>query len=220
MKKKRRSVVFILLATIVLGCVFYILHTPEPNWQGKSLSQWISGLEYINVNPTDEQRTALRAMGEPAVTQLVAILKRRDSTIKRKFVDYAKHHANIHNRFIAPRHVIPEDIYHAHAATALGEIGPAARGAIPALMVASTNSDNIVAARAKAALIKIRQEPITPLLTLLANTGSTNWDDAALIAKFLGTNGEVAVPLLVSALQTSTNAGVRPEWRLVKAARC
>jgi HEAT repeat protein len=211
LKKKRRSAVFILLlAALVVGSLlYYFLQTSEPSWQGKTLSRWISGLEAINVNPTDEQRAALHAMGEPAVTHLIATLRRRDSLIKRKFVAYAQHHADIHNRFIAPMYIIPEDLYHAQAATALGEIGPAARTAIPALMAESTNSDEFVAARARAALIKIRQEPITPLLATIANTSSTNWYVAVLTAKFLGTNGESVVPLLVNSLQGSNIRGAR-----------
>src|SRR5207247_9578428 len=109
--------IFTLVAVVVVGFVFSIPQTSEPRYQGKSLSRWIRGLEYGNVNPSDEQRAALRAMGEPAVTRLIAILQRRDSAIKRRFVSYAKYHAYIHNWFIAPRHVIPEDLYHAQAQT-------------------------------------------------------------------------------------------------------
>ena len=207
MTTRKSIAVFALAVAVVGGFVFYSLPRSEPSYQGKSLSRWIRGLEYGNVNPSDEQRAALRAMGEPAVTRLIAILQRRDSAIKRRFVSYAKYHARIHNWFIAPRYVIPEDVYHAQAATALGEIGPAARAAIPALTVASSDKYYLVAARAKAALIKIRQESIKPLLALLEDTHSTNWFAAARTVRHLGTNAEAAVPLLVSALQ-STNAGV------------
>jgi HEAT repeat protein len=205
---RRKIIILILMIAVAGGCLFCVLPPAEPSYQGKSLSVWIRGLEYENVNPTDEQRAALRAMGDPAVKRLIRILQSRDSAIKRKFVTYAQHHADIHNRFIAPRYVIPEDVYHSEAATALGEIGPAAQAAIPALTTASTNKYFLVAARAKAALINIRQESITPLLVLLADTQSTNWCPAALTVKYLGTNGEAAVPLLISALP-STNVGIR-----------
>jgi len=215
MTMRKRIGSLILVTAAVVGFVFCIFKTSEPSYQGKPLSRWIRGLEYENRNPTDEQRAAFRAMGEPAVTRLIAILERRDSAIKRKFVAYAQRHAEIHNRFIAPRYVIPEDIYHAQAATALGEIGPAAQAAIPALTVASTDRYYIVATRAKAALIKIRQESVTPLLALLEDTHSTNWSEAALMVKYLGTNAEAAVPLLVSALQ-SPDVDVRNDavWAL------
>jgi len=68
---------------------------------------------------------------------------------------------------IAPRYVVPESIYHAQAATALGEIGPVAKEAIPALTAATEDKNVIFALRAKAALIKIRQESVEPLLVLL-----------------------------------------------------
>ena len=190
------------------GVVVFFLAPSEPRYQGKRLSRWIRGLEYETIDPSEEQRGALRAMGEPAVRCLIAILQRRDSVIKRQFVRYAERHAQIHNLILAPRHVMSEDVYLAQAATALGEIGPAAQAAIPALIGASTNSHFFVAVRARAAPIKIRQEPITPLLALLEDSRSTNWLAAAMTVSHLGTNGAAAVPLLVSALQ-STNFGVR-----------
>jgi HEAT repeat protein len=165
-------------------------------------------LEYLNVNPSEEQRTALRAMGQPAVTSLIAKLNHHDSKIKGLFVTYARAHPVIYNYFIASGRVIPEDQYQAEAAIALGEIGPAARAAIPALTEVYANGDFNTGNSARAALIKIRQESMAPLLAGLANTASTNWDGAAWTAKHLGTNGEAAVPLLVASLQ-NTNFGVR-----------
>lgn len=200
---------FSLLVTgAVIGLVYYALQTAEPSFQGKPLSRWIGGLEYENVNPSGEQRAALRAMGETAVTRLISILQRRDPAVKQKFISYARQHPAIFNQFSASRQIIPENIYHAEAATALGEIGPAARAAIPALTAASSDKSFPVASRAKAALIQIRQESIAPLLALLEDPHSTNWFQAAWVVKHLGTKGEAAVPLLISSLQ-STNAGVR-----------
>jgi HEAT repeat protein len=196
------------LVIAVLLIFFFAFPRGEPSYQGKPLSRWIRGLEYENMNPTDEQRTALRAMGEPAVSRLVEILEHRDSLLKRKFVAYSRTHPNIHNRFIARRQVIPEDVYHAEAATALGEIGPAARMAIPALVAATTNDYYIVRNRAKAALIKIREDSVAPLLQALNDPRSPNWTQAAQTAKYLGTNAQAAVPLLVKALQ-DTNVAVR-----------
>ncbi len=209
MNGHNKIIIWVAAMFFVGGLLFYVLRTDEPSYQGKSLSQWVRGLEYGNVNPTEEQRVALRAMGEPAVTRLIGMLQSRDSALKRRFITYAQQHANIYNRFIAPRRVIPEEIYHVQAAAALGEIGPAAQAAIPALTTAATTDKQyLVVARAQAALIKIRQEPIAPLLVLLEDTRSTNWRRAALTVKYLGTNGEAAVPLLIRALQ-STNVAVR-----------
>jgi hypothetical protein len=60
----------------------------EPRYQGKALSRWLRGLEYYNVNPTDEQGLALRGMGEPGIDWLIGMLKHRDSYLKRQFVAY------------------------------------------------------------------------------------------------------------------------------------
>ena len=207
-RRKRPWPSLLLLALPLLLVLYLILQKTEPSYQGKSLSHWIRGLEYENVNPTDEQRAALRAMGQPAVTRLVEILEQRDGFLKRKFVEYAKHHTDVHNRFIAPRKVIPEATYHAEAITALGEIGPAAQAAIPALIIESTNADYYVAARAKAALMKIRQDSIVPLMESLLDLNSTNWDRVAIQAKYLGTKGAALVPLLVKGLP-GTNLSMR-----------
>ena len=180
----------------------------EPSYQGKSLSQWIRGVEYVNRNPSEEMRRALLAMGEPAVKRLMAILQKHDSILKRKFLDYASKHVELQNRYVATRKVVPEDVYHAEAATALGEMGPVAKDAVAALEMACQDGNFDVASRAKAALIKIRQESIEAALVELANPRSTNWSRLAWMVKYLGTNGEPAVPLLVRALE-DTNSGVR-----------
>ncbi len=199
-------IVFVALFIAVVSILLFTLSQNEPSYQGKRLSQWIRGLEYEN--PTDEQRVALLAMGEAAVKKLISLLEERDSALKRKFVAYSRHHADIHNRFIAPRYVVPESVYQAQAATALGEVGPTASRAIPALTAAATNKDILLSLRAKAALMKIRQESVAPLLVMLKETNFTNWGRAAYLAKYLGANAEPVVPLLVKSLQ-STNADVR-----------
>ena len=206
---RRKCVALFVGLAVVMSPIMFLSQRPrEPSYQGKPLSKWLRGFEYENLNPSEEARTALRAMGEPAVARLIAILETNDSALKRKFIDYARRRPGVHNRVIAPRHIIPENVYHAQAATALGEIGPAAHPAIPALMKASTNNYYLVAARAKAALMKIRQEPVTALVLLLEDPRSTRWAEAVLTVKYLGANGQAAVPLLVKALH-DTNDVVR-----------
>ena len=182
----------------------------EPSYQGKTVTQWITGLEYENLNPPENMGPALRAMGQPAVNRLIAILNRHDSLLKREFLKYAQRHTDLWNRYVATRMVIPESVYHSRAATALGEIGPAAQAAIPALTVASRDSNFVVSLRAKAALMNIRQESPSALLPTLENTHSTNWADAAFLVKYLGSNGQEAVPILVRELE-DTNKYIREQ---------
>ncbi len=159
------------------------------------------------MGPTDDQRTALRAMGEPAVAYLIPMLKTRSSPLKRAFVEYCQKHEEFYFRFIVTHTVIDDATLHEEAAAALGEIGPAARSAIPALTrCASNDPDEYVRERARAALMKIREDPVAPLLPLLADTTATNWQEAALTAGFLGTNGAAAVPVLISDLAVSNMA--------------
>ena len=88
-RRNRIWTLFPLLALLLFLILYLVLPKTEPSYHGKTLSKWIGGLEYENVNPTDEQRAALRAMGQPAVTRLVELLQHRDSALKQKFVGYA-----------------------------------------------------------------------------------------------------------------------------------
>ncbi len=208
MKTSKVVLLCALLAGLICLCALLLFSNPEPAYQRKPISQWVQGLEYLNANPTDEQRAALRAMGEPAVTWLSARLQHRDSNAKKLILNYARHHPAFYNWFIVRERIVPESTYHAQAATALGEIGPPARSAIPALTVAAGFKDSLTAARARAALIKIREEPVDELVAQLADTHSTNWFRTALTIKYLGTNGQAAVPFLINGLQNA-NAGTR-----------
>ncbi|MGO8699153.1 MAG: HEAT repeat domain-containing protein [Limisphaerales bacterium] len=207
MRLRKGLALFALLAAVGGGVLFYCLPTDEPSYQGKPLSLWIRGLEIPKNYPTDELRAALRAMGEPAVTRLIELLQRHDSAMKREFLVYAGHHM-FYYRYLQPRDIIPDYEYHSRAARALGEIGPSAGAAIPALMSTSISSNAFDRLFASVALIKVRQEPITPLLATLEDNHSTNWRPEFFTFMLLGTNAAAAVPLLVSHLQ-STNVGIR-----------
>lgn len=209
MKGRWKAVILILIGVSAVAAFLCLLPPREPSYQGKPLSQWINGMVGGTFSyPTDEQRTALRAMGEPAVTQLIILLQKRDSLLKRTFIAYCQNHQWLYDRYILLGRVVSDAKYHNEAAVALGEIGPPARAAVPALIIASNSTNSALAVRARAALMKIREEPVTALLPVIANTSSTNWQQAAETARLLGTNGEAAVPLLIAALQ-STNTSIR-----------
>src|SRR5688572_8290135 len=96
---RRIQFVTLLLGFLVFAIAIVSFRRREPSHEGKPLSRWLRGLEYENVNPTEAQRQAFRAMGEPAVKCLIEILQHRDWYLKRKFVTYAETHPDIHNRF-------------------------------------------------------------------------------------------------------------------------
>ena len=77
-----------------------------PPYHGQPLRQWIIKLKQGNIHEQAEAQEALRALGRKAVPYLVHELEREDSGLQGQ----------------------------AYAASALGEIGPQASDAIPALL--------------------------------------------------------------------------------------
>lgn len=181
----------------------------EPSDQGTKLARLIRGLEYENHNPPPDLGLQLRAMGDSAATNLITMLQIHDPSLD-SFYDEGTWRQTKPDREITER-IFAENAVHSRAATALGEMGPTAHAAIPALESATRDHYNRVACRAQAALMKIRQEPVEPLISFLSEPKSTNWDAAVLVVKYLGTNAESAVPLLLQALQQAPQIeAVRP----------
>ncbi len=211
MTRRGRITVFLLLAA---GAAIGLLFFSEPRYHGKSLSVWIKGIgdgwanghrEYP-VSP--EQREALRAMGEPAVTRLIAILQTHDSRFKMSLIVFAERHPVLYKHFIVSGMVEPEIVYRPRAALALGAIGPAAREAVPALSDMTNDSNMSIAAPALAALMKIRGESVTNLFPALEDAGAMGWDRTAATVLFMGPDEMAAAkPIFVRDSQ-SPNAGV------------
>lgn len=104
------------------------------------------------------------------------------------------------------------------AAFVLGEMGAAARPAIPQLTTlcnVTNRPDSAVALSAKAALIKINGESVLPYIEPLRDTtDQTNWHRATTLIYYLGTNAEPAIPVLLATLQ-QTNVGPQIQWRTI-----
>lgn len=93
---------------------------------------------------------------------------------------------------------IPE---YERAARALGELGSAARPAIPDLVEAAEDSRWFVRVPAQAALMKIKGEPLSPVIEQLKNTAdSFAWYETAMLVAEFGTNAEPAIPVVISAM--------------------
>ena len=139
---------------------------------------------------------ALRVLDITAVPQLIGLLHAEDSTLDRWIVK------------VGEEFTTPAFDWHAYAASALGEIGPAARAAIPDLLNASREvltrvtpqHRDFVTTRARAALIKIRQEPLAELEATLADPRSTEWNAALVTAQELGIYGRPLIPTLTRLL--------------------
>ncbi len=138
-------------------------------------------------------------MGSNAVPVLVAKLEatpsRMDATVN-----------SLLNR-IRP---FPRDYYQQfnwrrdRAAELLFEMGAEAWPAVPALEKAATDSLWYIQTSAKAALIRLRNEPLAPYVELLKDRSDpVQWyPNAMLLGKF-GTNAQAAVPVLLESLQSS-----------------
>jgi HEAT repeat protein len=97
------------------------------------------------------------------------------------------------------------DAERANAARLLGDMGPAARAAVPALLSTIDHTSPY-----RAALMKIRGQPVSILIEKLKdNTESYEWFYAAAIVGEFGTNAEPAIPMILSALQSPNAADFR-----------
>ena len=206
--------VSVLLATGTATVVKNKFTKVESGFQGQPLLKMIQELAYENRNPPSDLGFKLRALGQPAITNLMAMLQSHDSAVETTKTNWGKATPEMHDLFMA------EQILHHAATTALGEIGPDASEAIPALEAMAKNPDVMSASRAKAALMKIRKEPIEPVLVTLADVNSTNWLAALFIVKYLGTNAASAVPLLVREFQQADKTNSFHYRPLVAQALC
>jgi HEAT repeat protein len=93
------------------------------------------------------------------------------------------------------------------AAWALGAIGPAARPALPQLVLLTNDSDYMVQIAAQAAIVRITGEGLGPWTQALQDTSNTtNWLRAARIVQFIGTKAAPAIPFLLLSLQQTNFA--------------
>lgn len=158
----------------------------------------------------EEAILAFRAMGSNAVPMLVAELEARPTRfgyvmnsllnrIRSYSLDYNQQHNWRRQR----------------ACDLLREMGESARDATPSFEKASTDGLWYIATSARAALIKLRNEPLAPYIaTLNDRSDPTKWYSNAIMIADCGTNAAAAIPLLLESLQESDNGqvsrGLRP----------
>lgn len=152
MKNHRRLISLSVICILLIGCAWWILHEPDPWYGGKSVRYWTSQAGHWDLEEQAAAREALRAMGQSAVPYLIKTLEQQESSITRKLRSYAPCYPFLN--VLLPD---PDNQQRAQAARALGEIGPPASNAIPALKVASKVKNN-AQPHAIAALMKIRGE--------------------------------------------------------------
>jgi hypothetical protein len=198
---------FILLALASLAAILVfvlLLHVREPRYHGQTLSYWTVKLKEGTRKEQAGAREALRAMGKSAVPCLIHILEKRDSPLKLKILTKYGQRWHFLYDWFPPTSPQTSSQSRAYAARALGEIGPPASNAIPALLRLSRTYDSWIVFTPKAALMKIRGEPIEGMIRALDDTSSEHWLEAARTLEEFGTNAKPAIPALCRAL-SSTN---------------
>ena len=146
---------------------------------------------------------AIRTMGERAVPSLIARLAPRDGRQRDLLMSISRRLPSV--RLSALDRYISIEAERGYAASALGVIGPAAQEAVPARIAASLETNSFCAARARAALIQIRQEPTESLVLPSAETRNlTNWLQRAQILLALGSNVQASADSMVAAIGTNT----------------
>lgn len=202
--------IFIACVITALAIAAFLTFGVEPRYQGKTANEWArasySALDLGSPTKQAEACEALRAMGKNAVPSLVHELSR--SYIQHPYPRLEKYA----NRIPALRgRLSPSPIDAIIAARALGEIGPSASNAIPMLLQVSPT--NWCYREARAALMKIRGEPVDPIIQQLNDykPGEYGFVDAALTVAEFGTNARAAVPALCHAI-TMTNVSFTQQY--------
>jgi len=206
MKVGTRKTLFLTsgLAGVVVLAVWCFLPS-EPTYQGKELSYWLEPYKFGGAETTDARGAAFRSMGETAIPLLVRRLKWKPSglmqVLHRRFPNWIRGIAYVQGNS-DPR---------SEASYALGEIGSAARPALPVLEALTKVSDLpsswYVNMASKAAVIKIKGESLDPYIEELRDTSDiTRWYPKALLVGQFGTNAAGAVPLLLASLNPTNHS--------------
>lgn len=201
--QRHRAAILLGSLALAAGCAcFCILHSREPVHEGRTLSFWV---KQLNQGDADQRRAAvaaLRAMDSRAVPALMAALEPRDGRLRNSLNWVGRHLPSI--RPSVRDRCLSVDVERGYAANALGAIGPTAKAAVPALIAASADSNSFCAARAKAALIQIRQDwTHSPVLPPAETRNLTNWLQDAEVLLALGSNVQASASRMVAAIGTN-----------------
>jgi HEAT repeat protein len=204
MRRRRKALFLAAAGLVVAGLALVAWWLREPRYEGKSLSSWVEPWRYGGDKSPESMATALKAMGDRAVFCLIDRLQWRPPQWKRKLRQFLP-------RWAARVPLLRDgEDPRWSAAYALALIGKPAAPAIPYLSAVSTAEDTSATwemrAAAKAALIRIKGEPLTPYIESLRDTSDIyRWPERAAVMGYLGTNASEAVPLLVQAMINANN---------------
>jgi len=187
---KKKITVLAAAAAAVL--VVWAIWPSGPSYQGRSLESWF-------YQPGKEDSEAFCAMGHAAVPFLIERLEDAPSEkIKGLLGEFSTTPKEIYRQ--------RKEMWQNRAAYLLGEMRGAAQSAEPALTNAAASGNWALHGAATVALMKIKQEPLHPLIEKLRDTSDWQaWYQNAMMVGQFGSQAAPAVPILLDALQHSNN---------------
>jgi len=200
MKTRRLWLLCLVVGVTLGGLLYHALLDPEPSYDGKSLSRWLDDLYSEKKADGFEAAKALGKIGPKAVPGLIEALHFKESRLRQPIISFKeKLPAAIRDWLPTPR---PSNWCRSMAADGLGEVGPGAHAAIPALMDALTQS-HYQDGPCAFALCRITPVSGKTVLAVSKLLESDDWRYRLGIAYCLGALGPAAkpaVPSLIAAL--------------------
>lgn len=197
------------LAILLLGVVWvsnWGKHR-EPEHQGKTAKEWTKDLKVTQLGETNAALNALLEIGPQSIPTLRRMLTEGDGPLDRgltKFRD--KLPENLRKLIEAPT---PQNTRHAYAAWALGQIGPAARDAVPDLVHALDSPDAGVRLYAVNSLksIDVRTPEVIAALIKRAEDQDQNVGNAAVFnLRWMAPQSAPAIPVFQRLLADTSRA--------------
>jgi HEAT repeat protein len=203
---RRRNIVGLLLLTTVVILLWLIARNREPHYLGHPVSYWTEPWHHHGRETPEREAAAFAQMDERAVRWLAKQLDWRPSRTREGF-------AKLMNSMIGD--FMPDRDYDGGrreaSIRALTRLGPRARAAIPELEAAGRTTVQLhrtdICGQALGALIRIRNEPVSPYVERLKTAQGEDWAVLSFALAAQGTNAAEAAPILAGALMR-TNANI------------
>ncbi|EEF58960.1 HEAT repeat domain-containing protein [Pedosphaera parvula] len=200
-RKTARLVFIIVLAVLVL--FFLVLHrggTPEPVYNGKSLTEWLE-----NFSPD-----AIRAIGTNGIPTLLNLLRRKDSGLQKRFIMLSEKPALFRFRKYSPFRLYSADFYRANAGSAFCMLGPVAKDAVPELSELLNDEDYSIRKHAMLAMSGIGTEMVVlPYTHALTNDSR---EVRSMAAAQLGWGAQTAKKKAAKAIASPSTESAEP-WK-------
>ena len=162
MNQRYRTVLFVLLAGVILAFTFYALRPREPVYQGRRLSAWLRDMGLYPAKYRHDAEEAVRQIGTNSLPTLLKLLAAKDSFLKKlTLASLAKMHPLIRVDWPSAQDL------HVRAMLAFHVLGPEAKAAIPALTDLLKHPET--APSAARALMSIGPDAVLPLVRALTN---------------------------------------------------